>query len=389
MKMKKSTKLFALVMSAVLTIMLFAGCSAKPSESSVPDESVSLSATDTASGTREIVDSYGRTVDVPATINKILALGSPCLRLVCYLGAADMVNCVDESQKNPSTINVAIPFKQVYSEKFANLPIVGKYSGGYITYNEELIAANPDVIIVSYMETKQMETLQEQTGIPVVGVVDTGMFGEEFAYSLTLLGKLLGKETRAEELVSYIGEVQEDLTVRTKDIPDEDKLTVYSGAMSFMGQHGIQGTMAGYPPIAAINAINVADISADKANSRGTFEADMEKIQEWNPDVIFIDPFNLSLVNDEYKDNPQFFEMLDAVKNGRVYSQVAYVRDGYNIELGLIDCFYAGICVYPEKFSDVDIAVKAKEIFEKFLGEDLYSQYAPAGLAFDKITIGK
>ncbi|MGI5984557.1 MAG: iron ABC transporter substrate-binding protein [Clostridiales bacterium] len=388
--MKRNTKLLALIMSAVLTIAVFAGCSAKPAESAAPSDSVTPSAADTAYGTRKIVDSYGRTVEVPTTINKILPFGSSSLRLVCYLGAEDMVNCVDESQQDPKTINVAIPYKQVFADKFADLPVVGKYSGGYITYNEEIIAAAPDVIIVSYFDLAQIETLQEQTGIPVVGIkCAKGMFADDLTYSLTLLGDLLGKQDRATELNSYISEIKEDLNTRTKDIPESEKKTVYSGAMSYYGQHGIQGTMAGYPQIAAINAINVADAAADKASESGTFEADIEKIQEWNPDIIFLDPFNMSLVNEEYKQNPVFFELLDAVKNGQIYAQVAFIRDGFNVELGLIDCYYAGICVYPEQFSDVDIAVKAKEIFEKFLGEDIYSQYAPAGLAFDKIKIGK
>ena len=388
--MIKSNKLLALIMSAVLTIAVFTGCSAKPTESTAPADSVTPSATDTASGTREIVDSYGRTVEVPVTINKILPFGSSSLRLVCYLGAEDMVTCVDESQQDAKTINVSIPYKQVFAKKFADLPTVGKYSGGYITYNEEIIANSPDVIIVTYFDLQQIETLQQQTGIPVIGLkIKKGFFDDDFTYSIKLLGDLLGKEDRAEELVNYIDESMKDLNNRTKDIPENEKKTVYSGAMTYYGQHGIQQTMAGCPQIAAINAINVADSAADKVSESGTFDADMEKIQEWNADVIFIDPYNISLVNEEYKQNPVFFESLDAVKNGQVYSQVAYIRDGFNIELGLIDCYYAGICVYPEKFSDVDIAVKAKEIFEKFVGVDLYDQYAQAGLAFDKITIGK
>lgn len=383
--MKKCTKLFALLLSAVVLAMLFAACAATPAEPAASDEPDAF-----ASETREIVDSYGRTVNVPTKINTILPFGTSSLRLVCYLGAEDMVTCVDESQQDPRTINVSVPYKQVFAEKFADLPAVGKYSGGYITYNEQIIATSPDVIFVTYFDLQQIETLQEQTGIPVVGLkITKGLFDDEFTYSMELLGDLLGKEDRATELINYIDEITEDLNNRTKDIPEAEKKTVYSGAMTYYGQHGIQQTMANCPQIAAINAINVADSAADKVSESGTYEADMEMIQKWNPDVIFIDPYNLSLVNDEYKQNPAFFESLDSVKNGEVYSQPAYIRDGFNIELALIDCYFAGICVYPERFDDLDIAIKAKEIFEKFVGVDLYSQFATTGMPFDKITIGE
>jgi iron complex transport system substrate-binding protein len=164
-----------------------------------------------------------------------------------------------------------------------------------------------------------------------------------------------------------------------------NKLKAYTGAVTFSGRHGFGGTYSNFGPFTVINALNVAD----KATEVGYYEADLEKIIVWDPDVIFLDPGNMNLVNEEYAANPGYFNSLRAVQEGQVYTMPSFNNMSMNISYALMDAYYAGIVLFPEQFADVDIAQKSSEILTFFLGENIYNTMAEGGLYYGKITIGK
>lgn len=68
------------------------------------------------------------------------------------------------------------------------------------------------------------------------------MFDEKLYKSMELIGQILDKEERCSEVVNSLKEWQTDLSSRTSDIPEESKPRVFTGACSFKGGHGIEGT---------------------------------------------------------------------------------------------------------------------------------------------------
>jgi iron complex transport system substrate-binding protein len=135
----------------------------------------------------------------------------------------------------------------------------------------------------------------------------------------------------------------------------------------------------------AINAKNVADETGNKSS----FEVDLEKVAAWDPDIIFLDPGNMNLVNDEYAAKPEFFNSLTAVKNGQIYTMPAFNNYSTNITYCLMDAYFAGTVLYPEQFKDVDMKTKSGEIMKKFLGKDWYDEMQADGLYYGTITLGQ
>ena len=150
-------------------------------------------------------------------------------------------------------------------------------------------------------------------------------------------------------------------------------------------------------------SLNVADELADsqigsaeaEAEKNGTayigsngFEVDPEKIIEWDPDIIFLDPGNMDLVNAEYSANPGYFESLRAVQEGNVYTMPSSNSAGPNITYLLMNAYFAGKVLFPEEFSDIDFRAKSSEIMEKMLGRDFLQEMEEGGLYYGKITIG-
>jgi iron complex transport system substrate-binding protein len=208
---------------------------------------------------------------------------------------------------------------------------------------------------------------------------------ESFYTAMRVFAEVVGAQERCETVLKFIDDCKKDLNDRTKDIPNSDKKTAYTGAVTFSGRHGFAGTYANFGPFMGVNALNVAD----EVKDTNYFETDLEKIVEWDPDVIFLDPGNMDLVNDEYKTNPGYFDALRAVQEGNVYTMPSFNNCGTNVTYALMDAYYAGIVLYPEAFGDVDMASIAGEILTTMLGEDFFEEMETGGLYFGKLTIGQ
>ena len=148
--------------------------------------------------------------------------------------------------------------------------------------------------------------------------------------------------------------------------------------MTFSGRHGFTGTYSKFGPFDAVNAKNVADVDTED----GYYEADLEQILTWDPDMIFLDPGNMDLVSDEISGNPEYFKTVRAVKEGNVYALPSFNNCGMNITYALMDAYYTGMVLYPEQFEDLTMEEKSNEILTTFLGEDTFSQMSEGGLIY-------
>ena len=382
--MKKTLAIFL-----TLAIMgLFVACSEQNlSQESYKTETNKIEEIDSEVNldTRMIVDAYGRQVEIPLQIESIICVGSGALRMVSYLEATDLLVGIEEMDTDYET-STKRDYAYVYNDDFKDLPVIGKGgSTSYTAYPEEIITISPDLIISCY-QPEALEQLANETDIPVISVryTSTGYINETFYSAMEILGYVLNKSERSEDLLSYIDRCKEDLNNRTIDIEDEAKPKAYTGAVTFSGAHGFSGTYSNFAPFMAINALNVAD----EIEEEGSYEVDLEKVSVWDPDVIFLDPGNMDLVNKEYNTNPNFFDSLRAIQNGDVYTMPSFNNYSTNITYCLMDAYFAGIVMFPEEFSDIDMKEKANEILEKFLGRGYFDEMEADGLYYGKITIG-
>ncbi|MDN5331350.1 MAG: iron complex transport system substrate-binding protein [Tepidanaerobacteraceae bacterium] len=331
-----------------------------------------------------ITDMAGRELKVPVPANKVVAIGPGALRLVIYAGGAGKVVGVENIEKRQPT---GRPYILAYPE-LKELPSIGEGGPNSAPDAEAILSANPDVIFAANLSDKaQVEELQQKTGIPVV-VLSYGnltVFSEELYKSIELVGKVIGTEKRAQEVIEFLKDCQKDLNERTRDIPEEEKPKVYVGALGMRGAHGIESTQAGYPPFEAINAKNVAN----EIGKTGSVMIDREKLLSWDPDIIFIDEGGLKLVLEDYEKNPAFYHSLKAVKTGEIYGQIPFNYYATNVDTALANAYYAGKVIFPERFKDVDPAQKADEIYRFLLGKPLYEKMAADYGGYKKLDLAK
>lgn len=403
-------KIFALLL-ALAMVLSMAACGAKEPTAATEAPKVEASAQTEAAPventpeTRIVVDVWNREVEIPYEVESIICLGSMGPRFAAYLDVVDMMVGAEDCDIEKTTARY--DYSPVYHEQLKVLPSVGSGggSGQNNGYAEAIIEVQPDVIIAGFNEDAADE-LQQQTGIPVVSVRyrTQGFIDEGFHRAMRVFAEVVGAEERCEEVLSYVDACKADLNERTKDIPAEEKLKAYTGAVTFNGRHGFAFTYVNFPAFTAVNANNVADVflqertgeAAEEAAASGKayigndgFEVDLEQIIEWDPDIIFLDPGNMDLVNDEYATNPGFFNSLRAIQEGEVYTMPSTNAAGPNVTYLLINAYYAGLTLYPEQFSDIVLEDKAAEIMELMLGEAFFDKMEAEGLYYGKITIGE
>lgn len=367
---KCSALALALALSLSLAACADAPASARPT-SSAPSQ---------ASGTRLITDGAWRQVEVPETVESVVCVGVGALRYTCYMGAADRVVGVEDYENQPDLTRL---YSYVNGERFKDLPVIGTNGSPNA---EEIITVDPQVIVMSEYASADADELAARTGIPVVVVPGSDTTLDEKAYeTLRVLGELFGLEERAEELTAYLDGVKEDLAARTASVPESERPSVYVAGVSFKGVHGFEGTEAHYGPFELLNANNLADTTGQS----GAFDIDPEQVLAWDPDVIFLDFNGMDLINEDYAKNPDFYNALSAVKNGKVYSQISFRSYASNLDTALADAYYAGSVIYPEQFADVDPVEKAGEIFTTLLGENPYNDLKEAGYEFRPIVLGE
>lgn len=379
--MKKRTRLLALLLAACMTAgMAACGSDGAKTENKDTDTKKEAQNTEEKDGKRTIVDSMDREVEIPAEVDSIVCLNVPSLRYTCYMQAQDLVVGVEDYEQKQS---ISRPYNYVNFDKFKDLPVVGNNGEHYI---EEIITADPDVIMMSALGNCDADDVQEKTGIPVVVIPGSDQMMDENVYeTFRIMGEVYQKEDRAEELIAYLEETKKDLDSRTKDIPEEEKQSVYVGGVSFKGAHGFEGTEANYAPFSAIYAKNLAN----ETDQTGAFNIDLEQVLAWNPDVIFVDFNGMELIKQHYAENPDYYNQLKAVQEGKVYSQISFRSSASNLDMALADTYYAGSVLYPEKFADINPEEKADEIFEKLLGQKFYDTLKENGYEFRQVQIGE
>jgi len=376
-----------LIAGILVAILLTAGCTETPASTpAAPSSEIT------------VTDSYGRNVTIPAQVTRVVcSSGGSCVRYLVYLDASDALVGVDSGDTpNSTTSSRDTRSYTLANPQFANLTVIGSSSNG--ANLETIITINPQLIFMMGSATNATnetispaDTMQSKTGLPVVAVAPGSYSTEEGRAQLydsyRLMGKILGKEARAEQLIDYINATLTDLDSRTKDIPESQQKTVYIGGLSYGGAHGLMSTQSSYPPFLWIHAKNIVNESL----AQGT-EFSKEGLIYADPDYIFVDAGTLG-VTDEiggFEDiKSPVFSGLKAVKNGNVYATLPYNYRSSNLDTILADAYFVGKIVYPDRFADIDPKVKADEIYTMFVGEPVFDKINANcdNAGFNRITL--
>ena len=337
---------------------------------------------DGVKGSEKVTDMVGRKVPItPGSYSRVVCIGAGALRLYSYVGDVSLICAVEDidnttRQTRPKMFDgVSRPYQMAYADVFNELEASCGVGGPQAqeAEAEKILACNPDIIISEYEDAEKAKALQKKLRVPVIVVKygAAGIFDENIAKSLTLLGHIFNKEERATELVNYINTEKAAIEERVKNVEVASQKKVYICGLGNWGTTNELMTAQNYAPfnVAKINNI-VTDLSKD-----GIQAIEAEKFMDLAPDmdIIILDAAAVKNIKDpEYKEaRLGRLQSTKAWANGEVYLEMAYNAYYTNVEIALINTWYAAKVVYPDLFTDINIETKTTEVTTKFLGKDL------------------
>lgn len=313
-------------------------------------------------GNQTITDMANRTVNIPNSVDKIVAT-SPPMTTIVYMLAPEKLGGVNFQWTDEELTYVP--------NQYQDYPVIGGWFGSQDGNYEEFIASEPNFVIEGIdegmgVDLSTVEERQEKFGqIPVVAVTDNTNV-TKIDNTIQFLGKILGTTDKADELIKF-NDKYLNIVKDTASIPDSEKKSVYYAS----GEDGLST----YPSssshgqlISLVGGHNVADTEIKNTGSELTIS--IEQVMAWNPDIIIAtDPdFYKKVYNDTKWSN------VKAVKDHKVYLSPQspfkwFDRPpGANIIIGVP---WTAKVIYPEKYSNIDMLDVTKTFYSEFYHYDL------------------
>jgi iron complex transport system substrate-binding protein len=224
------------------------------------------------------VDDAGRSVEVPAKIERIAPSGVMAQMMLFSLAPSSLVSL---SSRWDAAVEAFLDI--------SHLPVLGALYGTGGELNLESLAAADPQVIIDVGEPKDtivedMDAVSRQVGIPAVHI---GSSLRTMPEAYRRLGALLGIEEEAEALAAYCEEVFTRAEAIMEKVGEENKKTI----LYLIGDVGQNVTAKGsyHGELLDLFADNVAVV--DNPTARGTGnESDMEQITMWDPEIIIFAP---------------------------------------------------------------------------------------------------
>ncbi len=377
MKLRKLVSLgLALTLSLGLAACGGAKQEEKPAEAEIPTEPAPVEA---VLSELTLSDMVGRELTVtPGSYERVVCIGAGALRMYSYVGDPALLCGVEDIdnttlEERPKMFDaVARPYMLAYGEGFTALPSCGV--GGPNAQSaeaEKILSCEPDIVISEYEDVDKADALQEQLGVPVVTLRTgpNGVFDPAFADSMTLLGRIFGREERAAELNAFVAEQRAEIQQRTADIAEEDKPGVYICGLGNWGTTNHLMTAQNY---IVFEIANVRNVVTDLEGS-GIRPIEAEKFAALGEemDMMFVDAAAVKNIRPLYAEDNTLFDTCKAWNDGEVYLEMAYNAYYTNYEIALLNTWFIAKTVYPDRFRDIDMTAKTDEVTELFLGKPL------------------
>lgn len=354
--MEKKTSIILVILIALIAcgaaIALFA------SPSSISDE-----------GNHTITDMANRTVNIPSSVDRIVAT-SPPMTTIIYMLAPEKLAGVNFQWTDEELTYVPDQYKDAF-------PVIGGWFGSQDGNYEEFIATEPNFVVESIdegmgVDLSTVEERQEKFGsLPVVAVTDNTNV-TKIGSTIEFMGKILGAEDKANELIDFNNKYLSEVNSTATSIPESERKSVYYAS----GEDGLSTYASGASHGQLINLVggkNVADTEVQNTGSELTVS--IEQVLSWNPDVIIAT--DEDFYNNVYNDSK--WASVKAVKNHQVYISPQspfkwFDRPpGANIIIGVP---WTAKVIYPDQYSSIDMVDTTKTFYSKFYHYDLSDDQA-------------
>lgn len=312
-----------------------------------------------------IIDDMGHEVKIPKPVKTIIMLDGKSAHIIRALHAEDMVIGHGSSM----TLH-----KEIFPVITKTVSVGGLHNLDY----EKIVELHPDLIIVSYLFTENIDEYLSPI-IPVIRLV----FDDND--DVTILGSILDKKMEATEYTNWIDSHMNKIKSRISKLSEEEIPDVF---MFYGGESG----MSPPPPYGTYGRDNLlgnksieetGGLSITRDLQGEWVTVDSEWLIEQDPDIVVREYYyngqdDKSIMNYDAKIENGIVDMMDALINSPVIKTMNASKEnnihmiyGYFVqEYWFLGHCYLAKWFHPELFEDMNPQQMHQEFLTKFLRSD-------------------
>lgn len=364
---------------AALMLLNLAACGAAPADTQQPQ---ATEAQQQENQDKTVVDLMGREVKVPEEVQKIAAIAGPTYEMVFMLGSGDQIAMVKSGHTDSYPLaNLTNPRLETLEGLAAN-PSSSVNIEDYLKHDIDLVVYYDNEIELKKFDAVDMAAIVVSKNTGLIASLEEAksltidQFIEKLTQPLDILSTALNTEEARSEYETWRDYCDEKLRMvyeRTKDIPMEERQTVYWG--NTWGEE-IRSTYALKNRWYEVNLAGGLLIGPEE-NSNFP-EVTAEQLYSWDPDIILVDNHGglPGLVMESmYRENSKW-STLSAVQNQqlhRIPAGVFFLDKGSTTTLLVL---WMATILQPELFSDIDMVEEVKYYYSEFYEYDLSDEEA-------------
>lgn len=340
--------------SIILAISL-AACGSSPA--APPASPTAATAAGPAAATEPAAPQQSQVVTITDQAGRTVEVGDVETISVCWYMANDFVLAMGLGDKLAS-IGPHDDFQIMVLPGIPNLQTVGRGRPDM----EKLAALNPDLFIHTVADKENIDAI-ERLGIPMIQIDPEDIDATLEAYHL--VGKATGNEGRAIMLEEYYRNTVKIAADRIGNVPEDQRPT-------FVLLGGEKGKVADGSMMQSEMIVNGGGVNKAASIAAEEFwpEVGVEKVFEWNPDVIFVSR-QAKYTAEEILQDPVWAD-LAAVKNGRVYELPSKLHNWENP--GMATCLgtvWSMMKLYPEQYSEEEMDKLVSDFYKTVYNLDI------------------
>jgi ABC-type Fe3+-hydroxamate transport system, periplasmic component len=284
----------------------------------------------------EVTDSVGEKITLDSPPQRIVLLNGRGAELVIALGAGDRI--------------VGLPATSLAKKDIAPyVPNAVSVSGedSWTPNFERLVTLHPDLVILYSQSLYQPKNYDRLKAANLTLMHLDAFFIPELPHEARMMGKVLGKEDRAEQYAEYVEQYLNLINTRLANVSTTNRPRVY---MEMYNDYSAQGNNTQGD---AILTLLHADNIAHNMDLFPTVSAEWVVAQD--PDVIvkWVSSSSTTPLDQVYNDtvNRPGLSNTSAVKNHRVY---IISGDVISSPRGIAGLMYMAKALHPEEFADIN-----------------------------------
>ena len=364
---------------AALMLLNLAACGAGPANSQQPQ---ATEAQQQENQDKTVVDLMGREVKVPEDVQKIAAIAGPTYEMVFMLGSGDQIAMVKSGHTDSYPLaNLTNPRLETLEGLAAN-PSSSVNIEDYLKHDIDLVVYYDNEIELKKFDAVDMAAMVVSKNTGLIASLEEAKsltideFIEKLTQPLDILSTALNTEEARNEYETWRDYCDQKLRMvyeRTKDIPMEERQTVYWGntwgeeirSTYALKNRWYEVYLAGGQLIGPEENSNFPEVTA-------------EQLYSWDPDIILVDNHGGLpglVMQSMYRENSKW-STLSAVQNQqlhRIPAGVFFLDKGSTTTLLVL---WMATILQPELFSDIDMVEEVKYYYSEFYEYDLSDEEA-------------